>query len=205
MRSSPSKRSVKRAQAASQLSRRAEAIWQVKISLRGAKPPIWRRVIVPASMTLTDLHHVIQTAMGWTDTHLHEFEIGGVRYAAPNPFYDELDSEVLDAGSVRLADVTDVGATMTYTYDFGDDWRHDVLVEKEVETDAEIALPICVAGRRGCPPEDVGGVWGYEGFLEAWQDPSHPEHAELREWAGPYFDPVTFDAAEVNVRLRALT
>jgi hypothetical protein len=204
MRSSPSKRSVKRTVAANELKVRLAGVWQLKITLYGAKPPIWRRVQVPAAMALSDLHHVIQTAMGWTNSHLHEFEIGGLMYAEPNPFFEEPDPDLLDASSVRLGEVLQVGETLTYTYDFGDDWRHSVLVEKEVEPDPNVVLPVCLGGRRACPPEDVGGVWGYAEFLLAWRDPDHPEHQELRDWAGPYFDPDAFDSEAVTSYLRQL-
>ena len=204
MRSSPSKRSVKRAVANRELDARLAAVWQLKISLYGAKPPIWRRVRVPAAMSLSDLHDVIQTAMGWTNSHLHQFEVGDRIYAAPNPFYDDPDPDTLDATSVRLGQVAQVGETLRYTYDFGDDWRHDVLVEQDVEPGSGVVLPVCVGGRRACPPEDVGGVWAYADLLESWQDPQHPDHEELREWAGPYFDPAAFDADAVTRSLRQL-
>lgn len=199
MSSSPSKRSVRRTRSAAKPSAKSsKLVYQLKVSLNGAKPPIWRRVQVRASTTLSDLHHIIASAMGWMNSHLHEFEVDGDRYAAPNEFYPEEDPDVIDARTVRLGDLVPVGAKFTYTYDFGDDWRHDILVEKELQAEPGVSLPRCVGGRRGCPPEDVGGVWGYAEFLEVWRDPSHPEHEELREWAGPYFDPETFDPDEVT-------
>lgn len=204
MRSSPSKRSVRRPLSASKRDASAEtpnAVYQLKVTLYGAKPPIWRRVQVPASTTLGDLHHIIQTAMGWTDSHLHEFEVNGARYSSPSDYYDDPDPEVADARSVRVGDLVPVGGKLTYTYDFGDDWRHDILVEQETDVEPGVSLPRCVGGRRCCPPEDVGGVWGYVEFLEAWRYSTHPEHAEMREWAGPYFDPEAFDPDEVTQHL----
>lgn len=126
MRSSPSKRSVRRAGVASKrgLSERSlSTAYQLKVTLHGAKPPIWRRIHVRSSTTLGELHDVIQTAMGWTNTHLHEFDVDGARYAAPNEIYDDPDPDVIDARSVLLGDVVPVGGKFTYTYDFGDDWR----------------------------------------------------------------------------------
>ncbi|MGI8700083.1 MAG: plasmid pRiA4b ORF-3 family protein [Nocardioidaceae bacterium] len=126
-------------------------------------------------------------------------------YAAPNEIYDDPDPDLIDATSVRLGDVVPVGGRFTYTYDFGDDWRHDVLVEEELEVEPNVPLPRCIGGRRGCPPEDVGGVWGYTEFLEAWRDPNLPRHEEMRDWAGPYFDPEAFDPDEVTRYFREST
>lgn len=170
--------------------------YQLKITLADVRPPVWRRVQVPASITLGELHGVIQTAMGWTNTHLHEYEINGARYGVPDP--DWGDEDVRSEDKVRLCDVAADGSRLRYTYDFGDDWRHVIEVEKVLPTESGDILPRCLTGRRGCPPEDVGGPWGYAEFLDAYADPQHDEHEEMREWAGPYFDPEAFDADEVT-------
>lgn len=174
----------------------SQSTYQLKVTLHDVRPPVWRRVQVPGSITLSGLHAVIQTAMGWSDSHLHEFEVDGVRYGQPDPDWNMGD--VRSEARVKLAEVVVAGDRLRYTYDFGDDWRHNIVVEEVLSTEPSVALPRCVGGRRGCPPEDVGGPWGYAGFLEVYGDPAHPEHAELREWAGPYFAPAEFDADEVT-------
>jgi len=176
-------------------------IYQIKIALDGIRPPIWRRVQVPAEMTLADLHDVIQLAMGWEDCHLHEFQIGHDRYGVlmDDDFGSDLDA---DEAEVRLADeITREKAKFRYTYDFGDDWRHTLTVEKILEADPNVAYPVCLTGKRACPPEDCGGPWGYESLLEAKKHPKDPRCAELLEWAGD-FDPEAFDLNAVNTRLQ---
>ncbi|HYU65927.1 MAG TPA: plasmid pRiA4b ORF-3 family protein [Jatrophihabitantaceae bacterium] len=182
----------------------AKAAWeasacQLKITLVDVKPPMWRRITVPASITLPQLHAAIQTAMGWTDSHLHEFDIGADRYGEPDP---DWPPDMLPEAGIRLLDKVGEGGRIRYVYDFGDDWRHDVLIEKVLPVGAEV--PVCLAGRRACPPEDVGGPWGYADFLDAYDDPAHPRHDEMRDWAGARFDPERFDAAEVTADLKRL-
>lgn len=158
-------------------------------------------------MTLADLHDVIQTAMGWTNTHLHEFEIDGVSYGEPDADTDaDWDSpEMADESKVQLSRVAHEGDRIRYTYDFGDGWEHDVLVEKVVSPQPGGQYPSCVAGRRSCPPEDVGGPWGYEVFLAGVRDPNHDEQAHWTEWIGGRFEPDEFDLAAVNDALKEHT
>ena len=174
-------------------------ILQLKITLDQISPPIWRRVLVPDSMTLSDLHSVIQSAMGWWDGHLHEFDVDGVHYGEPG---DEFGYPIYDESTVYLAELG-LGEKhrFRYAYDFGDDWQHTVLVEKILPVDDSLTYPICIKGKRACPPEDVGGTWGYAEFLAAIADPSHPEHDESIEWIGEPFDPEEFDLDEINARL----
>ena len=178
-------------------------IFQLKIQLRNLRPPIWRRVLVPGEMTLAGLHDVIQTAMGWTNSHLHEFEIEGVSYGDPDP--DDWGPEFADESKVKLFRVAHQGDRIRYTYDFGDGWEHDVLVEKVARPEPDNDYPSCIAGRRACPPEDVGGPWGYEAFLTAVGDPDHEEHAHWTEWIGGRFDPDELDLAAVNEALKDYT
>lgn len=175
-------------------------IYQLKITLRGSRPPIWRRVLVPGDATLAKLHHIVQDAMGWYDCHLHEFIVGGISYGVPDPEYGgEVKSERrMTLG--RLAGAPK--AKLRYVYDFGDDWEHDILVEKLLPPEPGATYPRCIAGKRACPPEDCGGIWGYANFLEAIQDPAHPEHDELLEWIGGSFDPEAFNLDAVNQALR---
>ena len=170
-------------------------VYQMKVSLNRAKPPIWRRLLVSSETDLATLHGIIQIAMGWTDSHLHQFTVKGKRYGCPDPEWD--DGLVSERGIQIGTLLRKAKQSMLYEYDFGDGWEHTITLEKVLSTKDE-ASPSCVGGRRGCPPEDVGGVYGYMHFLEVYQDTSHPEHAETVEWAGEYFEPERFDIAEVN-------
>lgn len=173
--------------------------YQLKVSLLGIRPPIWRRILVADSTTLTELHDVIQIVMGWTNSHLYQFIARGRRYGEHDPDYDELDKDLLDAGRIRVASVLRTEKSMIkYEYDFGDGWVHDITLEKKLGFDPERELPICVTGRRGCPPEDVGGVVGYRNFLKIYHNELHPEHREMLDWAGDYYHPENFDIEEVN-------
>jgi hypothetical protein len=177
---------------------RATPIYQLKVTLEGSKPPIWRRLQVAEDTTLGELHDIIQVAMGWTDSHLHQFIVGGTYYGLPDPDWDDLH-EMRDERQFRLDEIAaKEGTKFRYEYDFGDSWLHEVLVEKIMSPAPEEEYPLCVKGRRACPPEDVGGIWGYEEFLEAIRDPKHPEHEEYLEWIGGPFDPEEFDLDETN-------
>ncbi len=174
-------------------------VYQLKITLRDIKPPIWRRVQVK-DCTLNQLHDIIQTCMGWDGYHLHAFEIGGEQYSEPDP--DGM-METEDERKVKLSQLVAGGIKkFTYTYDLGDNWDHVVQVEKTLEAEAGVRYPRCIAGKRACPPEDCGGPWGYPEFLEAIQNPRHERHEELLEWVGGEFDPEAFDPETVNEELR---
>jgi hypothetical protein len=166
-------------------------VFQLKATILGIKPPVWRRVLVAESSTLLDLHNVLQGAFGWYDCHLHEFEIDGSRYGTDDG--ETWGPPVKDERRTRLGRVAREGTTMRYVYDFGDDWVHKVVVEKVLPADPKISYPVCIAGKRACPPEDCGGVWGYQQFLAAISDPDHPEHEEMLEWVGGAFDPEELD------------
>ncbi len=177
-------------------------IFQLKIQLRGVRPPVWRRVLVPGEMGLAELHEVVQVAMGWSNSHLHEFEVGGARYGVPDPDWGL--GEVADESRVKLFRVAQEGSRLRYAYDFGDGWEHEVTVEKVAGRQPGTRYPRCIAGRRACPPEDVGGPWGYQDFLAAVGDPGHGEHEQWVEWVGGGFDPAEFDVAAVDKALDAL-
>ncbi|MGH9184303.1 MAG: plasmid pRiA4b ORF-3 family protein, partial [Acidimicrobiales bacterium] len=166
-------------------------VHQLKVVLRGAEPPIWRRLQVPAAMTLADLHRVVQVAMGWEDYHLHQFEIAGVTYGIDDR--QGWGPAPKDERRATLDRVARKGTTLTYEYDFGDSWDHDIKVEKVLDAEDGKSYPVCVAGERACPPEDSGGVWGYEVFLAALADPDHDEHDQFLEWVGGEFDPEHLD------------
>ena len=175
-------------------------VYQLKVTLDGLKPPVWRRVLVDGNATLDNLHWIIQLAMGWTNSHMHDFVSAGRTYGMPGPY--ALD-DALDEGKFRLKQVAPAEqAKFRYEYDFGDDWRHTVLVEKILPPEPDTPYPVCVKGTRNCPPEDCGGIWGYADFLAAMADLNHPEHDDLTEWHGGPFDPEAFDLDEVNARLR---
>jgi len=179
------------------------SIYQIKVTLRDSKPPIWRRILVRSDITLGELHHILQAVMGWWDYHLHQFIVGQTYYGAPHPDYADF-MDMCDESDVRLNQIADAGAKFVYEYDFGDSWEHILLVEKVLPMEPDQQYPVCIKGKRACPPEDVGGVWGYYGFLEAIQDPDHPEHEDYLEWIGEDFDPEAFDLDAVNAALRAL-
>ncbi|HUO83528.1 MAG TPA: plasmid pRiA4b ORF-3 family protein, partial [Thermoanaerobaculia bacterium] len=171
-----------RGRAGGRRSSRKRAIVRLKVTLRGIRPPIWRRIEVRDDVTFATLHQILQFAMGWTDTHLHRFEVEGETIAVPDPEWDE---EIIDSKRVRLRDVIDRGVRrFLYEYDFGDDWRHDVAIEKTVDPEPRPPVARVVAGRRACPPEDCGGPYGYAAMIEALSDPAHEEHESWRGWGG---------------------
>ena len=175
------------------------SIYQLKITLDGIRPPIWRRIQVKSDITLYHLHRIIQTIMDWDGYHLHQFRFGNIVYSVPHPddFYD-----IEDERNVKLSQViTQEKARFVYQYDFGDSWEHRILVEKILPMEADKSYPICLKGKRACPPEDCGGVYGYYDFLEAIQDPEHPEHEEMIDWVGYDFDPEYFDLDVINAVL----
>jgi Plasmid pRiA4b ORF-3-like protein len=178
------------------------SVHQLKVTLTGIRPPIWRRLQVSSSINLRRLHDVIQAAMGWTQSHLYRFEVGGVDFGEPDP---EDDLAFRSAKATPLRKIAPArGAVFLYEYDFGDCWQHRIVVEKVLPPEPGAAYPRCTAGKRACPPEDVGGVWGYEEFLEAIRDPEHEEHEAMREWGGEEFDPEAFDLRAVNEQLAHL-
>lgn len=180
----------------------SDQVYRLKVTLKGAKPPIWRRVEVAGDLTLYDLHNVIQIAMGWYDAHLHQFIVGDEFYGMAE---DDLDMDIEDENKVTLDSLgLREKSKFQYQYDFGDDWMHEILVEKILPRVPDGAYPVCLKGKGACPPEDVGGVWGYADFLEIIQDPEHPEHEETLEWIGEEFKPDHFDLDAVNTRLNHL-
>ncbi len=177
-------------------------VYQLKITLQDLRPAVWRRVLVPADSTLVGLHRAIQAAMGWEDYHLWRFEIGGEEYGEDQE--DGWGEPFEDARRTRLIDVAAPGDVLLYEYDFGDSWEHRVRVEKVLPAEPGREYPVCVAAERACPPEDCGGVGGYEHLLEVLADTADPEHEEMLEWVGGEFDPERVDPGEINQRL-ALT
>jgi hypothetical protein len=180
-------------------------IFQLKITLSGTKPPIWRRVLVPAELTLAQLHTVLQISMGWENCHLHEFCVGRQRFGVPDPDAGMMGDDTISEKKVRLSDVLPrVGAKADYTYDFGDGWEHSIILEKVLPLESASSYPVCTGGKRHAPPEDCGGTGGYHNFLEAIHDPQNEEHDSLLEWIGGSFDPEAFSAEDVNRQLAPL-
>lgn len=176
-----------------------EHLYQLKIQLIDIEPAIWRRFVVPGSITLDRLHDVIQIVMGWTDNHLYDFLIGVDRYTED----PESESDELESGDYRLENVLNqTGQPFFYRYDFGDDWAHKVVIEDTRFHEPELIAPLtCLSGQRACPPEDVGGAPGYAEFLHVLQDPTHEDHHSYLKWCGGQFDSNQFDPDLVNWEL----
>ncbi len=173
-------------------------VYQFKITLKDTKPPIWRRIQVPETYRFLDLHVAIQDAMGWTDSHLYQFDI-------LNPLQNVMveiglpeGNNYLKSKQEKIADYfSETNNKAEYCYDFGDNWLHKLQLEKILPADPELDYPVCLAGKLACPLEDCGGVWGYYNMLEALEDPKHPDHEDILDWVGEDFDPKDFDPEEV--------
>lgn len=205
-------------------------IHELKITLKDSKPPIWRQVAVPSNIRLSDLHHVIQIVMGWTNSHLHQFVVRNIK---PKPTTEELRKlfqteqwdkleqsmsrdrcisdprmELDGAEDERKVMLSELAPTVKskfiYEYDFGDGWKHQIEVVKITPPAEGAQYPLCLKGKLACPPEDCGGIWGYYDMLKALKDPKHPQHEEFREWLGGKFDPERFDIEQVNAELAEL-
>lgn len=181
------------------------SIYQLKVTLKGMRPPIWRRILVASTTKLDDIHLILQIVMGWTNSHLHEFIQGRDRYGEPD---EDFPSGAQDETRYRLDQILkQEKEKLIYLYDFGDGWEHEVVLEKILPFETSATLPLCLKGRRACPPEDIGGIGGYMMFLDAISDPAHAEHEVMLEWIAEdiegSFDPETFDLAEVNQLLQS--
>jgi hypothetical protein len=186
-------------------SKPAGVAYQFKITLQESRPPIWRRIQV-RECTLDKLHEYIQTAMGWANSHLHQFRVGDQLYADPDLMRENFaEMEYKDSTTTTVCDLlrrTGKPFRFRYEYDFGDSWYHEVLFEGVLQADRKVKYPLCLEGERACPPEDCGGVWGYADFVKAIRDPDHAQHAELLEWVGGRFDPEAFDPAKATKAMR---
>jgi hypothetical protein len=183
----------------------AAAICQLKVTLLGSKPPIWRRIEVEMATPLPILSRVLLRTMGWEGGHLFQYRVGKTFYGEPvgDDFVD-----MRDESKYRLADILPKEKSKAiFEYDFGDSWEHELVVEKILEPEAGVKYPCCTAGKMACPPEDSGGVWGYAELVKALKDPEHPEHETYVEWldleSGEDFDPADFSIEDVNKRLKA--
>lgn len=177
-------------------------VYQLKIVLKGIRPPIWRRLLVPQNITFNKLHKIIQAAFGWQDYHLFQFEFNDTIIHIPDPEYP-LEKRELNARRIKIDEWLQQYRRCLYVYDFGDNWQHEVILEKILPAEEGEKYPVCIAGARHRPPEDVGGVSGYKEFLRVISDPSHPQHNDYLLWAekdtgGRKFDPDYFCLDEVN-------
>jgi len=179
-------------------------IYQIQIALKRFKPKIWRRLLIPSDLLLSDFHKVIQTSMGWTNSHLHQFIKNRTFYTVKmqdDDLWDEMDN--VDYKEMKISDLLKKEKDkIVYEYDFGDGWEHDIILEKILPPDNDTKHPICLTGKMNCPPEDCGGIWGYSDMLEILKDPDHEEYESYIEWLGEEFDPTYFDKDEVNELLR---
>jgi Plasmid pRiA4b ORF-3-like protein len=177
-------------------------VYQLHVRLAYIEPPIWRRIVVSGQISLFRLHRMLQVVMGWENYHLHQFIVGAIRYGEPDPEYG---LEMKDDRRVRLQKIArEKGTSFIYEYDFGDGWRHVITVERIEPWTQDMYVPRCLDGARACPPEDCGGIGGYEHLLTALQDPRHPDHKEMRAWAGTHFNPELFSLQAVNSALAIL-
>ena len=181
----------------------ADTIARLKITLDAVEPVILCRVEVPFDIRLDRLHLAIQAAMGWTNSHLYEIRAGHTGWGIPDRDSGE---GPLDARKAHLDDVIeDVGTkTLKYLYDFGDDWEHTIKIERLLDPEPSIVYPRLLEASGRCPPEDIGGPWGYAEFLEAIHDPKHERHTEFNEWIGGAFDPAQVDTNALSAELAAL-
>jgi Plasmid pRiA4b ORF-3-like protein len=185
----------------------APDIYQLKVTLLGTNPSIWRRLQVPPQVTLAQLHDVLQIVMGWQDGHMHEFSVGQRRFGRPDP-QDRLMGlpSVENERSVRLSSLLSrIGSKAIYTYDFGDSWEHSIVLEKKLPGDPNATYPVCTDGQLACPPDDCGGIPGFYDLVEVLNDPNHERHQEMLDWVGDDFDPQAFFIAQINRMLAGLS
>lgn len=184
------------------MAKEPKEVYQLKITLKGIRPPVWRRIQVPAGYNFNELHFAIQDAMGWDSSHLHGFEItspkNGLRELIGPPEDDMMGREILNEEKKKLSQYFGKGTEKAvYVYDYGDDWIHEIKLEKILPMEKGASYPVCIAGKRACPPEDAGGVYGYLHMLEVLADPRSEEYEDIAEWVGEDFDPERFSPAEV--------
>jgi len=181
----------------------AKKIYQFKVTLRGIRPPIWRRFQVNSDITFYKLHRIIQEVMGWADYHLHLFDMDGLIVTDA-----ETLAEVWGEGINERQRIDEFlgreGQKLRYQYDFGDSWEHDLLLEKILPVESGVHYPRCIKGKRACPPEDCGGIWGYMDIIDAMANENHPEREEYLDWLGEKIDPEEFDLEDINRELARL-
>ncbi len=195
---------------------RSTTVYYLDIRLKYIEPPIWRKIVVPGAISLHTLHKMLQVVMGWENAHLYLFRLSinekTIVYGIPDPDGASADIRIRDSRRTKLdATVWAEWLTLTYEYDLGDSWMHQITVERiehlaedEMSEDALWVTPRCLAGERACPPEDCGGIGGYSDLLKALRNTKHPEHQRLRQWVGPHFEPELFSVQQVNSALAVI-
>jgi len=179
------------------MARNLREIYQLKITLKDIRPPIWRRFLVEANIKLDAFHDILQIVMGWRNCHMHAFVSGTIIYSDIDPEFGLDDAE--DESKVKLSSLLKrEGDKLRYEYDFGDGWEHTVVVEKILPFTLEQPLPFCLKGKRACPPEDCGGAWGYQNLLEIIKDTKHEEYDDWIEWLPPDFNAEAFSISAIN-------
>lgn len=183
-------------------SKKSNEVIQFKINLKGGKPAIWRRFLIEKDIFFDEFHDVIQAVMGWENCHLYEFKVENYTISQINDDFDDFNDSI-DSTKITLAEVfKKEKQKIIYTYDFGDSWTHEILVENFLEKEINSIYPVCLKGKNNCPPEDCGGIWGYQELLETIMDTNNPDREEVLEWIGEDFDPLHFDIEEINNRLQ---
>lgn len=178
----------------------ANKIYQIQIALKGFTPKIWRRLLVPSDLLLADFHKIIQTSMGWGNTHFHHFIKDRTYYKSRTQLEDFWDESFdVDYKNTKISNLLKTEREkILYEYDFGDSWEHYIALEKILHIDKRVNYPVCLKGKMNCPPEDCGGAWRYSDILEILKQPDHDEYEEWAEWIGPEFDPEYFSIDDVN-------
>jgi hypothetical protein len=176
-----------------------QSVFRLRIQLNDVDPVIWRRLLVPGAVRMAKLADILLAAMGWSNSHLHAFRVGEKRYGMN---FDEFPEGEIDEKTVTILQVLRDERRFTLEYDLGDSWEHEVVIEELTRSYFGLKYAVCLDGANACPPEDVGGIWGYREFLAAIADPTHEEHQSSLEWAGGVFDPTNFDLGEVNAVLQ---
>lgn len=182
---------------------KAPSVYQMKVTLKGIRPPIWRRFQVPGHVSFYQLHLVLQTVMGWEDHHLYQFVVDGLELSDPTT---AAEFGLKNAEETLLHQLLyQEKGKFVYEYDLGDGWEHEVWLEEILPLNENMPYPQCLAGARACPPEDCGGVWGYIDLLTVMADEAHPDHGSKLAWLGESFDPEAFDVDKVNDSLRRMS
>jgi hypothetical protein len=180
-------------------------VYQFKVALLEIEPSIWRRFLVPSSVTLHRLHLILQDVMGWSNYHLYRFQIGREEYGEPHPDNEFNELNFKNSRRTKLGQVvTKKGDVFRYEYDFGDSWEHMLLVEDILEYQPDMRYPVCLTGERACPPEDCGGPYGYADLLETIANPGHEDYQDMMTWLGGSFDPDSFDIEIANLKLKSM-
>ena len=174
-------------------------LYQIKVTLTDVHAPVWKRALLSPEITLGKLHLILQIVMGWEDRHMHRFLHGGREYSDPR---FESEGNALDERKTVLGVIMKApGDRLVYEYDFGDDWRHELIYEEWIQSDEHVPYAICIEGARACPPEDCGGPYAYNDLVRALKNPTQKRYKQMLDWAGDRFDPEAFNLDAINKRL----